>query len=155
MFRKTHSRERNTTVFQELKKEFSPYAEAIDTKAKVFIDRHAKIIFCVMLLFIVASFILTFFVLSPKSENQAENFKKELNSIPGGLSAEISALQDLTIRAAEIAGLKAEIERIISQDSISKTDSAYLEKAIEQLQYFNNQSSEKEIEQERERQTEK
>jgi preprotein translocase subunit YajC len=108
-----------------------------------------------MLLFIVASFILTFFVLSPKSENQAENFKKELNSIPGGLSAEISALQDLTIRAAEIAGLKAEIERIISQDSISKTDSAYLEKAIEQLQYFNNQSSEKEIEQERERQTEK
>lgn len=155
MFRKTHFRERNTTVFQELKKEFSPYAEAIDTKAKVFMDRHAKIIFCVMVLFIVASFILTFFVLSPKSENQAENFKKELNSIPGGLSGEFSALQDLTIKAAEIAGLKAEIERIISQDSISKTDSAYLEKAIEQLQYFNNQSNEKEIEQERERQTEK
>jgi hypothetical protein len=38
--------------------------------------------------------------------------------------------------------LKSEIERIITQDSITKIDSVYLEKAIEQLQYFNNHSNE-------------
>jgi predicted Holliday junction resolvase-like endonuclease len=142
MFRKTPSKDRDTTIFQELKNELYPHIAGINGYLKRLIDRHAKIIFCVMLLLIVASFILTYFVLKPKPENQAENFKKELKAIPGELSGEFSALQDLTQRAAKMAELKAEIERIIAQDSISKTDSAYLEKAIEQLQYFNNHSHE-------------
>ena len=142
MFRKTHSKDRDTTIFQELKNEFSPHLAGVNGQLKGLMDRHAKIIFCVMLLLIVASFILTFFVLNPTSENQAENFKKELNAVPGGISGEFSALQNLTLRAAKMAELKSEIERIIAQDSILKTDSAYLEKAIEQLQYFNNHSNE-------------
>ena len=138
MFRKTPSKNRDTTIFQELKNELSPHVAGISGHFKALMDRHAKIVFCVMILLIVASFIFTFFVLKPKPENQAENFKKELKAIPGELSGEFSALQDLTLRAAKIAELQSEIERIIAQDSISKTDSAYLEKAIEQLQYFNN-----------------
>jgi hypothetical protein len=142
MFRKTHSKDRDTTIFQELKNELSPHLPGVRGHLKALMDRHAKIIFCVMLLLIVSSFTLTFFVLKPTSENQAENFKKELNAVPGGISGEFSALQDLTLRAAKMAELKAEIDRIIAQDSISKTDSAYLEKAIEQLQYFNNHAHE-------------
>lgn len=142
MFRKTPSKNRETTIFQELKNELSPHLAGVNTQLKGFLVRHAKIIFCGMLLLIVASFILTFFVLKPDSENQANNFKKELKSIPGELSNEFSAFQDLTLRASKMAELKTEIERIIAQDSISKTDSAYLEKAIEQLQYFNNHSHE-------------
>lgn len=142
MFRKTPSKDRETTIFQELKNELHPHLVGVNGPLKGLMDRHAKIIFCVMLLLIVASFLLTFFVLKPNPENQAENFKKELKTIPGELSGEFSALQDLTLRAAKMAELKSEIERIISQDSISKTDSAYLEKAIEQLQYFNNHSHE-------------
>lgn len=142
MFRKTPFKDRDTTIFQELKNELHPHLVGVNGHLKWLMDRHAKVIFCVMLLLIVASFILTFFVLKPSPENQAENFKKELKDIPGELSDEFSALQDLTLRAAKMAELKAEIERIITQDSISKTDSAYLEKAIEQLQYFNNQSHE-------------
>jgi hypothetical protein len=142
MFRKTHSKDRDTTIFQELKNELYPHLAEVNGYLKVLLDRHAKIIFYGMLLLIVASFILTFFVLKPKPENQAENFKKEIKAIPGELSGEFSALQDLTLRAAKMAELKTEIERIIAQDSISKTDSAYLEKAIEQLKYFNNHSNE-------------
>lgn len=142
MFRKTPSKDRDTTLFQELKNELYPHLAGVNGQLKRLMDRHAKIIFCVMLLFIVASFIQTFFVLKPKPENQAENFKNELKAIPGELSGEFSAFQHLTLRAAKMAELKSEIERIIAQDSISKTDSAYLEKAIEQLEYFNNHSHE-------------
>jgi hypothetical protein len=138
MLRKTHSSEKNTTVFQELKKEFSPYVEIANNKAKVFMDWHAKIIFCIMILLIVVSFILTFFVFKPGFSNQSENFKKELYAIPEGLGGEFSALQNLSSRAVIMVELKAEIERILSQQSISEEDSTYLEKAIEQLQYFNN-----------------
>lgn len=142
MFRKTPSKDRETTIFQELKNELYPHLAGVNGQLKGLMEGHAKIIFCVMLLLIVASFILTFFVLNPNPENQAENLKKELKAIPGELSGEFLALQDITLRAAKMAELKTEIERIISQDSISKTDSAYLEKAIEQLQYFNNHSHE-------------
>lgn len=142
MFRKTPSKDRDTTIFQELKNELNPHLIGVNGQLKGLMDRHSKIIFCVMLLLIVASFILTFFVLKPNPENKAENFKKDLKAIPGELSGEFSALQDLTLRAAKMAELKSEIERIIAQDSISKTDSAYLEKAIEQLKYFNNHSNE-------------
>ena len=142
MFRKTPSKDRETTIFQELKNELSPHVAGVNGHLKALMDRHAKIIFCVMLLLIVASFILTFFVLDPNSENQTQNVKKELKAIPEELSGEFSAMQDLTLRAAKMAELKSEIERIIAQDSISKRDSAYLEKAIGQLQYFNNHSNE-------------
>ena len=142
MFRKTPSKNRETTIFQELKNELYPHLAGVNGHLKGLMDRYANIIFCGMLLLIVTSFILTFFVLKPDSENQAENFKKELKAIPGELSNEFSALQDLTLRAAKMAELKSEIERIITQDSITKIDSVYLEKAIEQLQYFNNQSHE-------------
>lgn len=142
MFRKTPSKDRDTSIFQELKNELYPHLSGINGQLKRSMDRHAKIIFCVMLLLIVASFILTFFVLKPNPENQTENFKKELKAMPAELSGEFSVLQDLTLRAAKMAELKSEIERIIDKDSISKSDSAYLEKAIEKLQYFNNHSHE-------------
>ena len=144
MFRKIPSKERETTLFQEMKNELSPHLESVDTKIRSFMDRHAKLIFCSMILLIVTSFILTFYVLKPESGTQAESFKKELKVIPDGMAGEFSAIQDLTIRAAKMTNLKAEIERIISQDSISKSDSIYLEKAIEQLQYFHNQANEDE-----------
>lgn len=144
MFQKIPSRERNTTLFQELKKEFSPHVEAADAKTKVFMDRHAKIIFCLMILLIVASFILVFFVLSPEKNIHAENLKKELNAIPEGFGGEFSAMQDLSSRAIKIAELKAEIEGILSLESISGEDSVFLEKAIEELQYFNHNSKEDE-----------
>ncbi len=142
MFRKTPSKELDTTIFQELKNELYPHVKGVNVHLKALMIRYAKIIFCVMILLIVCSFILTFFVLKPNSENQAEHFKKELKAIPGELSGEFSALQDLTLRAAKMAELTSEIERIIAQDSISSTDSAFLEKAIEQLHYFTNHSNE-------------
>lgn len=144
MFRKPPSEERDTTLFQEMKNELSPHLESVDTKIRSFMDRHAKLIFCSMILLIVTSFILTFYVLKPESPTQAESFKNELKALPDGMAGEFSALQDLTIRAARMTDLKAEIERIISQDSISNSDSVYLEKAIEQLQYFHKQAKEDE-----------
>jgi predicted Holliday junction resolvase-like endonuclease len=140
MFRKIPSKVRETTVFQEFKKEFSPQFKAFEGLARAFLDRHAKVILCAMLLLIVVSFVLTVFVIKPNSEDQSESFKRELNAIPEGFGEEFSALQNLSSRAMKMTELKTEIERIIGQDSISKEDSAFLEKAIEQLQYFNNQA---------------
>lgn len=144
MFRKIPSKVKDTTLFRELKKEFSPQVEAVDSLAKGILDRYSKAIFCAMILLIVASFILTFFVLKPEERTQSENFENELNAIPEGIGGEFSALQNLSSRAVKMVELKTEIDRIISQESMSKEDSAYLEKAIEQLQYFNTKSKEDE-----------
>jgi hypothetical protein len=144
MFRKTPSKERETTVFQEFKNEFSPQFKTFEGLAKAFMDRHAKPIFCAMILLIVISFVLTVFVIKPNSEGLSESYKRELKTISSGFGEELSAFQNLSSRAMEMTELKTEIERINGQDSISKEDSAYLEKAIEQLQYFNNQPKEHE-----------
>ncbi|WP_339867085.1 hypothetical protein [uncultured Algoriphagus sp.] len=144
MFRKIPSKENNTNVFEELKNEFSPYVDAVGSKAKSVIERHSKIIFCVMILLILVSFILTFFVLRSDAENQSKAFKENLHAIPEGFVDEFSAFQNLSSRAAKMVELEAEIERILSKKSISKEDSIYLEKAIEQLQYFNNKSTDDE-----------
>jgi hypothetical protein len=61
MFRKTPFKERDTTVIRELRNEFSTQAEAFESVAKTFMERHAKLIFCGMILLIVASFILSLF----------------------------------------------------------------------------------------------
>ena len=144
MFRKIPSKVKDTTVFREFKNEFSPQVRAFEGMSKAFLDRHTKLIFCSMILVIVASFILTFFVMEPTSGNHSESLKNEIKTIPEGFGEELSAIQNLSSRAIEISELKTEIERIIGQDSISKEDSVYLEKAIEQLQYFNNQPNEDE-----------
>lgn len=144
MFRKIPSEKKNTTVFEELKNEFSPQFESMNSKAKGFMEGHPKVIFSLMIITILVSFILSFFVLKPSKDQTEDSFKQELNSVSGSLSGEFSALQQLSIKAAKIAELKAEIERIISQKSISEIDSIYLEKAIEELQYFNDQSKQDE-----------
>lgn len=144
MFRKIPFKVRGTNLFQEFKKEFSPQVEAFDGLARAFMDRHAKVIFCVMILLIVVSFVLTVFVIKPNSDEQKVRMKTELIAIPEGLGGEISAMHDLSSRAVYMNELKAEIERIISQETLSAEDSAYLEKAIEQLQYFTNQPKEDE-----------
>lgn len=155
MFRKIHSKERETTILQELKNEFSPHVVVSDIRVKDFMDRHAKIIFCAMILIMVGSFILAFFILKPEESTQAKTFEKELNAIPQGLGGEFSALQNLSSRAVKISDLKAKVEQIISQEFISEEDSAYLEKAIEQLQYFHKHSEENEIGHDSESRTEK
>lgn len=144
MFRKIPSKVKYTTVFREFKNEFSPQVKAFEGMTKAFLDGHAKLIFCFMILVIVVSFFLTVFVINPNSEEQSERLKSEMKTIPEGFGEELSAFQNLSLRAIRISELKKEIERIIGQDSISKEDSAYLEKAIEQLQYFNNQPKEDE-----------
>lgn len=144
MFRKIPSKVRDRTVFQEFKNEFSPQIEAFNGLAKAFMERNAKVIFCAMILMIVASFVLTVFVIKPNAGNHSDNLKSELKAMPEELGGEFLALQNLSSRAAKITELKTEIERIISQQSISAEDSAYLEKAIEQLQYFTTQPKEDE-----------
>ncbi len=144
MFRKIPSKLKDTTVLREFKNEFSPQVKAFEGMTKAFLDRHAELIFCSMILVIVASFILTFFVMETTSGNHSESLKNEIKTIPEGFGEEFSAFQNLSSRAIKMSELKTEIERIIGKDSISKEDSAYLEKAIEQLQYFNNQPKEDE-----------
>lgn len=144
MFRKLPSSQKDTTVFEALKHEFAPQVGKAKPIAEAFIQRHTKAIFCAMILMIVASFVLTFFVLRTDPGERPDSFKQELGEVPKGLGGEFSAIQDLSSRAIKMAELKTEIERIIGQDSISKFDSAYLEKAIEQLQYFNPNSNEDE-----------
>ena len=134
----------DTTLFREMKYELAPHLESLAGKVRSAMERHVKIIFSAMILLIATSFILTFFVLKADPDGRDGNFKKELKAVPEGISGEFSALQDLTLRAVKMTELKAEIERIISQDSISKPDSIYLEKAIEQLQYFHHQSKQNE-----------
>ncbi len=143
MFRNIHSKEKSTTVLKEIQKEFAPHLKVADAKTKDLMNRHAKGIFVAMILLIVSSFILSFFVLKPKEVGKSELFRKELQGVSNGIYKEYSALKDLSKRTEKIAFLKSEIERILAKESISAQDSSYLEKAIEELQYFNIQSDKK------------
>lgn len=93
-----------------------------------------------MVILIVLSSILAF-VYRPFEERQKPDFMREsVNEISGTVTNEINTILDLGDRVKRISLLKSEVERIILQENISAEDIMFLEMAILELEYFNNQN---------------
>ena len=140
MSRKTHSDEEGTSFIRELRKEFSGTLNKGEDSAIFLMNRYPKQIFIGMVILIVLSSILAF-VYRPFEGRQKPDFMREsVNEISGTVTNEINTILDLGDRVKRISLLKLEVERIILQDNISEEDSMFLEMAILELEYFNNQN---------------
>jgi hypothetical protein len=140
MLRKTPSELKGRNVFKEIKNEFSPHFEQGEKRIKGFFDQHPRPIFIGMVVLIIGSFIISFFLIPEKSESPRALFNDTAKGIPTGVYNEFSAIKDLTERASRMNQLRSEIEILISKDTLKKDDSVLLEKAITELEFFNNQT---------------
>lgn len=142
MFRKIHSNGEERSVFQEIKKEFSGTFSKGESKAVSFLNSYPKMIFISMVVMIITSSIITFVFVPFKTapEHPEKFFYEDVKDIKNDVSGEISTLLNLGDRVRRISFLKSEIERIIRQEQITEEDSIFLENAIGELEYFNNQT---------------
>ncbi|ERM83043.1 hypothetical protein P872_06100 [Rhodonellum psychrophilum GCM71 = DSM 17998] len=142
MFRKIRSSEKNTSVFREIRQEFLGTFSKEEQRANHFLNSYPKQIFIVMVVLIIISSILTF-VFPPTEKKPTypeELFFDSAKDIRDGVSGEISTILDLGDRVKRIRILKTEVERIIQLEEINQADSMFLENAIRELEYFNNQN---------------
>jgi hypothetical protein len=141
MFQKTPFKEQKASVFQEFKKEFSHTFFKGEEFFSGFFQKYPKQIFIGMVVLMIFSSIiaLLFTPANMDSDMSRKIFLNNANEVSQDVSGEISTILDLNHRLKRISQLKAEIERIISLEFISSQDSIFLEKAIEELEFFNNQ----------------
>lgn len=142
MFRKTHSDGEGRSIIQEIKKEFSGTFLKGEGRAVNFLNSYPKLIFIFMVVVIIVSSIISF-VFNPfdsAPEKPTSFFYEDVKDIKNEVSGEISTLLNLTDRISRMSLLRSEIERIIQQEQITAEDSVFLENAIQELEYFNNQN---------------
>ncbi len=142
MFRKTHFKDEERSVFQEIKKEFSGTFSRGEDRAVNFLNSYPKLIFISMVVVIIVSSIISFLFNPFESapEQPKSFFYEDVRGIKNEVSGEVSTLLSLTDRISRMSLLRSEIERIIQQEQITAEDSVFLENAIQELEYFNNQN---------------
>ena len=101
------------------------------------LNRFPKQIFILMVLLIVSSILA--FVFIPVDQEIKDMSELSYENAKSTVSEEVSTLLDLGVRAKRMAVLKSEMERILLKDTIDKEDSIFLEEAMQELGYFNNQ----------------
>lgn len=142
MFRKTRFKEEERSVFQEVKKEFSGTFSKGENRALTILNSYPKLIFTSMVVVIIVSSIISFLFNPFESapEQPKSFFYEDVRGIKNEVSGEVSTLLNLTDRISRMSLLRSEIERIIQQEQITAEDSVFLENAIQELEYFNNQN---------------
>lgn len=142
MFRKTHFKDEGQSVFQEIKKEFSGTFSKGETRAVTLLNSYPKGIFISMVVIIIISSIISF-VFNPFEsglDQPGSFFYEDVKDVKNEVSGEVSTLLNFTDRISRMSLLRSEIERIIQQQQITAEDSVFLENAIQELEYFNNQN---------------
>lgn len=144
MSRKTPSSDKNTSFLKEIRNEFSGTFSKEEARVSTLLNSYPREILIAMVVLMVLSSLVTF-VLNPLKNDRAhpeEFFNDAAKEIGQEVSGEISTLLDLGVRVKRISLLKAEVERIIQLEELSQGDSVFLEKAIQELEFFNNQNKE-------------
>ena len=146
MFKKIHSnRDPKTTIYSELKKEFSPYFNSFGEKTNIILTNYPKQIFGVMVGLILISFILSFTIFNGDGKNKASRREvlKKANITPSKLIAPpndgLNSIIETTGKLKETIRLKEQINTIIAKQQLTKEDSTVLEQALNQLQQINTQ----------------
>jgi hypothetical protein len=139
MFKKIHSnRTPGVTVFGEVKKEFSIYFVKFEKWCQSLADRYPEFLFRLMILLMAVSLILSFTVFRNKDTSSEEKMvsvkKVPLNTGFDQIINTGTALKT-TIR------LKAEVDSLTAQKSLTLADSMQLEKDLDQLREISKQFS--------------
>jgi hypothetical protein len=108
-------------------------------KAGYLIKEYPKLVFISMVLLIILSGLASFLgLLDNQFDQSPEDLEERFQEGKGTTSTELGLLLDLGGRAKRLYVLQGEIERLLSKDTLSQEDSLFLEKAFEELEYFDN-----------------
>lgn len=108
-------------------------------KSGYLIKEYPKLVFVSMVLLIILSGLVSFLgPLNNQFDQSSEDMEERFREGAGTTSTELGLLLDLGGRAKRLYVLQGEIERLLSKDTLSQEDSLFLEKAFEELEYFEN-----------------
>src|SRR5690606_34110347 len=127
-------------LVKEIQAEFSHLFEKVGKKAGYLIKANPRLVFISMVILIVLSGVASFFLLPLEShfDQREDELKVRFKDGADATSTELGLLLDLGGRAKRLYALQREIERLLSKDTLSQEDSLFLEKAFEELEYFEN-----------------
>jgi len=108
-------------------------------KAGFLIMEYPKLVFSSMVFLIILSGLASFLgPLDNQFDQSPEDMEERFPEGADTTSTELGLLLDLGGRAKRLYALQGEIERLLSKDTLSQEDSLFLEKALEELEYFEN-----------------
>ena len=131
MFRKIDSnRSPGDTVFSELKKQFGSHFNNAVVTVNVFMKRHPKPVFALMIGCMAFSMVFSFTVFRNKEDIKPGPVITGTAPVRDGLGAIMR--QGSVLRRSML--LKDQIENLITKDSLSHADSLQLSRSIHELQ---------------------
>lgn len=124
---------------KESQGEFPGLVQKAGKKAGHLIQEYPKLVFVSMVLLIILSGLASLLQpLDNQFDQSSEDMEERFPEGAGTTSTELGLLLDLGGRAKRLYALQGEIERLLSKDTLSQEDSLFLEKAFEELEYFEN-----------------
>lgn len=119
--------------------EFSGLFQKAGKKAGYLIKEYPKLVFVSMVLLIILSGLVSFLrPLDNQFAQSSEDLEERFQEGAGTTSTELGLLFDLGGRAKRLYALQGEIETLLSKETLSLEDSLFLDKALEELEYFEN-----------------
>src|SRR5690554_2615931 len=129
----------NLKDLEESQGEFSGLFQKAGKSAGYLIKEYPKLVFVSMVLLIIFSGLASFLhPLNNQFDQSSEDLEERFQEGAGTTSIELGLLLDLGGRAKRLYALQGEIEGLLSKDTLSQEDSMFLEKALEELEYFDN-----------------
>ena len=129
----------NLKDLKESQGEFSGLFQKAGRKAGYLIKEYPKLVFVSMVLLIILSGLASLlWPLDKQFDQSSEDLEERFQEGAGTTSTELGLLLDLGGRAKQLYVLQGEIERLLSKETLSQEDSLFLEKALEELEYFEN-----------------
>jgi hypothetical protein len=129
----------NSKDLEESQGEFSGLFQNAARKAGYLIKEYPKLVFISMVFLIILSGLASFLgPLDNQFDQSPEDLEERFPEGAGTTSTELGLLLDLGGRAKRLYALQGEIEGLLSKDTLNQEDSLFLEKALEELEYFEN-----------------
>ena len=129
----------NLKDMKESQGEFSGLFQKAGKNAGHLVKEYPKLVFLSMVLLIVLSGLASLLrPLESQFDQSPENLEERFPEGAGTTSTELGLLLDLGGRAKRLYVRQGEIERLLSKDTLSQEDSLFLEKAFDELEYFEN-----------------
>jgi len=129
----------NLKALKESQGEFSGLFQKAGRKAGYLIKEYPKLVFLSMVLLIILSGVASFLrPFESQFDQSSKDLEERFQEGAGTTSTELGLLLDLGGRAKRLYVLQGEIERLLCKETLSLEDSLFLEKALEELEYFEN-----------------
>jgi preprotein translocase subunit YajC len=125
------------TPFEPVRQSVQQLSTKGSSKINGFLLKNPKAVFAGMVMCVILSIFIVFFVLPPQQKAHSKDPFQEFKSLGNGIWQDMSGLLRIGESVYRISQLKEEVERIMEQGEISGSDSLFLEMAIEAMENYN------------------